>query len=342
MGGPLDTRTTAPARHHIAPAHTHATTDPLDTASPLGTAAIAGSLGDSTSAGTRPLIGVTPLVDYTRESYWMLPGYFQGIAQTGGVPVMLPLTADAATLAQLADTLDGLVIAGGQDVAPALYGDHTPEATARCGELSPERDAMEAQLVRLALERDLPLLGICRGIQLVNAALGGTLWQDLPTQHPSAVEHHGTPPYDEPVHTVRVLEGTPLAQTLAGCPAGMGMDGGTHGKATAQAADNGAQKNSAVSTPASLATSPQLAAPAPTEPCNLQALPVNSYHHQAVRELAPGLAPMALAPDGIVEALWRPNSRFLWAVQWHPEFAWRVDAPSRAIFAAFVGAAGER
>ena len=288
---------------------------------------------------TRPLIGATPLVDYGRESYWMLPGYFQGIAQAGGVPVMLPLTADATVLAQLVDTLDGLVIAGGQDVAPALYGDHAPEAAARCGELSPERDVMEAQLVRLALERDLPLLGICRGIQLVNAALGGTLWQDLPTQHPSPVEHHGTPPYDEPVHTVRVFEGTPLAQALAGCPAGMRMDGGTHGKATAQAADNGTQKNSAPA-PVNLATSPQLAAPAPVESCDLQALPVNSYHHQAVRELAPGLAPMALAPDGIVEALWRPASRFLWAVQWHPEFAWRVDAPSRAIFAAFVRAAG--
>lgn len=341
----MDTRTTALARHRIAPAHTHATTDPLDTA------AAADSLGTAVPVDTRPLIGVTPLVDYGRESYWMLPGYFQGIAQAGGIPVMLPLTADAATLAQLADTLDGLVIAGGQDVAPALYGDHASEAAARCGELSPERDAMEAQLVRLALERDLPLLGICRGIQLMNAALGGTLWQDLPTQHPSAVEHHGTPPYDEPVHTVRVLEETPLAQALDGCPAGIRMDGGTHGKATAQAAapaakaaanpSDAAQGDSAPA-PVDLATSPQLAAPTPTEPCNLQTLPVNSYHHQAVRKLAPGLAPMALAPDGIVEALWRPNSRFLWAVQWHPEFAWRVDAPSRAIFAAFVGAAGER
>jgi len=68
------------------------------------------------------------------------------------------------------------------------------------------------------------------------------------------------------------------------------------------------------------------------------ALGVNSYHHQAVRELAPGLQPMALSPDGLVEALWHPDQRFLWAVQWHPEFAWKVSPEARAIFRAFVEA----
>ena len=79
----------------------------------------------------KPLIGIVPLVDEARESYWMLPGYMQGVEQAGGVPVMLPLTDDAAALRQLADTCDGFLLTGGQDVSPALYG---AVPTPQCGE----------------------------------------------------------------------------------------------------------------------------------------------------------------------------------------------------------------
>ena len=78
----------------------------------------------------KPLIGIVPLVDEARESYWMLPGYMQGVEQAGGVPVMLPLTDDAAALRQLADTCDGFLLTGGQDVSPALYG---AVPTPQCG-----------------------------------------------------------------------------------------------------------------------------------------------------------------------------------------------------------------
>lgn len=230
----------------------------------------------------RPLIGVVPLVDYQKASYWMLPGYLEGVEQAGGVPVVLPLTEDEGALEQLAALCDGFLFTGGQDVGPALYGGADPGL---CGELSPGRDAMERRLLALARAQDKPVLGICRGIQFLNAALGGTLWQDLPAQCPSAVEHHQTAPYDQPVHTVALRPGAPLAALL--------------GK---------------------------------TE------LAVNSLHHQAVRTLAPGLEPMAAAPDGIVEALYEPGRRFVWAVQWHPEFSWKVNGDSRAIFRAFVGA----
>lgn len=240
-------------------------------------------------ASSKPIIGVVPLVDRARESLWMLPGYFDGISEAGGVPVMLPLTSDPDVLRRLLAAVDGLLVTGGQDVDPSVYGERSEGARALCGELCAERDAMEAALVPAALEADLPILGVCRGIQTLNALLGGTLWQDLPAQCPSGVEHHGLPPYERPVHVVEVLPSTPLAEAV-----GAGE------------------------------------------------LPVNSYHHQAVRDLAPGLAPMALAPDGVVEAAWRPASRFCWAVQWHPEFSHAVDAPSRAIFSAFVAAAGER
>ncbi len=241
------------------------------------------------SQARKPIIGVVPLVDEQRESYWMLPGYFEGILEAGGVPVMLPLTDGVELLDQALSVCDGLLITGGQDVSPAVYGEKGAAAVALVGETCPERDRMEAALLPRAVERDLPVLGICRGIQVINALLGGTLWQDLPAQRPSAVEHHGKPPYDVPVHTVEVLAATPLAAAIGA---------GEHA--------------------------------------------VNSYHHQAVRDLAPGLEPMAVSPDGLVEALWRPASAFLWAVQWHPEFSHRVDAAARQVFSAFVhAAAGE-
>ena len=131
---------------------------------------------------------------------------------------------------------------------------------------------------------DKPVLGICRGIQFLNAALGGSLYQDIPSQHPSAVEHHQSPPYDQPSHEVTLVQGSPL-QTLLG----------------------------------------------------QEELLVNSYHHQAVKRLADGLEVMAWSEDGLVEAVWKPDQRFLWAVQWHPEFSFRTEEASRRIFAAFAG-----
>ena len=125
-----------------------------------------------------PLIGVLPLWDDEKNSLWMLPGYFDGIRQAGGLPIMLPLTVEPQDIAQLATLCDGFLFTGGHDVSPALYGE-TPinESIACC----PKRDAMETILLREALRLDKPVLGICRGIQFINAALGGTLYQDLPT-----------------------------------------------------------------------------------------------------------------------------------------------------------------
>lgn len=162
-----------------------------------------------------PLIGVVPLVDEGRDSYWMLPGYFEGALEAGGVPVMLPLTDDPEVLAELVSSCSGILVTGGQDVSPELYGEHGAEVAALCGELCAARDKMESVLISLAVRDDVPMLGICRGIQVINAVLGGTLWQDLPKQRPSEVEHHGLPPYEEPVHEVDVIPATPLAERLA-------------------------------------------------------------------------------------------------------------------------------
>ena len=155
----------------------------------------------------RPVIGVVPLYDIQRDSLWMIPGYLDGIAAAGGIPVVLPLTEDEQALGQLAYEIDGFLMTGGQDVSPMLYGE---ERLASCGETLPVRDGMESRLFQLCLERDVPVLGICRGIQLMNVLLGGTLYQDLPSQRPTQTEHHMSPPYDRPVHQVEICKGTPL------------------------------------------------------------------------------------------------------------------------------------
>ena len=233
----------------------------------------------------KPVIGVVPLVDTERESYWMLPGYMKGIEEAGGIPLMLPLTSDNKTLGQISDSMDGFLFTGGHDVSPAVYGEDVLE---HCGECCGQRDEMERILFRRAYEGDMPVLGICRGIQLINALMGGTLYQDLPTEYSSQTEHHQSPPYDVPCHEVRIVEGSPLFLLL--------------GKST---------------------------------------IGVNSYHHQAVKRLAEGLSPMAYSEDGLVEAVQAQGKRFIWAVQWHPEFSYMKDADSRKIFREFVRCCAE-
>lgn len=230
----------------------------------------------------KPIIGLIPLVDAGRDSLWMLPGYMDGVAAAGGLPLMLPLTDGEGDLDRLCALCDGFLLTGGHDVSPEFYGQpRLPE----CGETCPRRDRMEVGVLRRAMAADKPVLGICRGIQFVNAALGGTLWQDLPSQRPSCITHAQRPPYDAPAHSVDILPDTPLSRLL-----------------------------------------------------NASTLEVNSYHHQAVRDLAPALRPMAVSPDGLTEAVWHPGQRFLWAVQWHPEFSHKTDPAAQAVFRAFVRA----
>lgn len=230
----------------------------------------------------KPQIGVTPLYDAQKASYWMLPGYFLGIEAAGGLPVMLPLTEKQKDLEQLGSMCDGVLFAGGQDVTPAVYG---REQTPNCGETCPERDRMERRLLQILLEQDKPLLGICRGLQFLNAALGGTLYQDLSAECPGALKHRMDKPYDDRAHAVDLTADEPLSTLL-----------------------------------------------------QTDRIQVNSCHHQGIRTLAPALRSMAVADDGLIEAVWMPEKRFVWAVQWHPEFLYRKDEASRRLFEAFVQA----
>ena len=142
---------------------------------------------------SKPLIGVMPLWDEVKKSIWMLPGYLEGIREAGGTPVIFPLTEDREELEQLCSLCNGFLITGGQDVDPAIYRE-TP--IPQMGEICTVLDQMERQVLEYVIKEDKAVLGICRGIQYLNAMLGGSLYQDLNVQHPSKTEHHMEPPYD--------------------------------------------------------------------------------------------------------------------------------------------------
>ena len=159
----------------------------------------------------KPIIGILPLTDTEKESYWMLPGYVEGVKDAGGLPFLLTFTDKKEDALIMADMCDGFVFTGGQDVSPEIYGE---EKLPECAECSIERDILEKMILTEALKADKPVLGICRGLQFINAALGGTLYQDLDTYFPSEVNHRQKAPYDEPIHRVEVANGSPLYNLL--------------------------------------------------------------------------------------------------------------------------------
>jgi putative glutamine amidotransferase len=167
----------------------------------------------------RPVIGICTALERARWSVWdmnaaLLPySYVEAVQRGGGMPVMLPPDPQVTAEPDDAlDLLDGLLLAGGADLDPASYGQPTHLET---HDTVPERDAFEIALVRGAIERDLPVLGICRGMQLLNVALGGTLIQHLPERY-GHHEHRRVPgSFDGADHDVTLTEGT-LAASAAG------------------------------------------------------------------------------------------------------------------------------
>ncbi len=153
-----------------------------------------------------PLVGVpcfsAERADSRRPVYGNNQTYIRALIATGATPLMIPPGLDTAALEALCGRLDGLLLTGGADIDPALYGEpRMPE----CGEIEPERDVMELALTRMALERDLPTFGICRGMQTLNVACGGALYQDIATQRPESLTHPQSDlPRNHLAHTVVV------------------------------------------------------------------------------------------------------------------------------------------
>ena len=160
----------------------------------------------------QPLIGVCASHDVEKKTYFVRANYMDALLRAGGLPVLLPMTTDPDAVMDMASRLDGLFLAGGGDVDPARYGE---EWIAQCGEPDPLRDAFELELVKdVRAVGDIPIFGVCRGIQVLNVALGGTLYQDIPVQTGVSEKHMQDPPYDARTHVIEVVNGSLLHRIL--------------------------------------------------------------------------------------------------------------------------------
>ena len=234
----------------------------------------------------RPVIGITASHDTEHDKLFINSVYLRAIRNAGGIPMIFPMEVTEDDLRDLVTLTDGVLFTGGDDIHPFLYGDETD---AKCGNVSQPRDSMEMALVPLVMEFGKPIFGICRGIQILNTAMGGTLYQDIPSQFKSelSIAHRQPFAYKVPSHTVDITPGTLLSRIL----------GEEH---------------------ASIA--------------------VNSMHHQAIKDVAPGLEVCGYAPDKMIEAVYAPDYPFLLGVQWHPEHLTTSQPDAAKLFAAFVDA----
>jgi len=211
--------------------------------------------------------------------------YVEAILRTEAIPLVIPPDLPEESLAEILQNLDGLLLSGGPDVDPVHFGE---EPLPGMGRIDPGRDRVELGLARLALETGMPVLGICRGAQVLNIAAGGDIFQDLPSQAGPLLRHAQQPtPMTYPTHAVRV--------------------------------ETGSRLNAITKT---------------------ETLRVNTWHHQAVRKVAPGFAVSATAEDGVIEAIEKAGATFVMGVQFHPESMARGGSQiATLLFEAFVASA---
>ncbi|MBB4636118.1 gamma-glutamyl-gamma-aminobutyrate hydrolase family protein [Longimicrobium terrae] len=243
----------------------------------------------------RPLIAVTttlwPGGSFGLPRTQLNAQYIDALESPGATALLLTPAHGEDSIRRLLGLCHGLLLTGGEDVDPVRYG---AEPHPQLGEINPARDAAELAAVHEARRLGLPILAICRGIQVLNVALGGTLYQDIPSELGGDVLHEQTSDWRERSHAGRVEAGSTLEQVF------------------------GASE-----------------------------LRINSFHHQAVRDVAPGLRATVWAEDGVVEGVEGTEGGWVCGVQWHPERgeAHGPDAderdPDRRLFWAFVQAARE-
>jgi len=233
-----------------------------------------------------PVIGITCSWDTDRTAYFSPKDYSEAVRAAGGRPVLLPHAEPGRDEANgILSQVDGLLLSGGTDLDPVMFGED-PRHPLKM--IDPVRDGFEVALSRAALKSGLPVLGICRGIQVLNLAAGGTIYQDLAGQVDGALRHEQDAPRWHPTHAISITEGTRLHKVL----------GET-------------------------------------------ACRVNSFHHQAVRAVAPGFTVCAVAADKVIEAIESVDLPFAIGVQWHPENTYRTLTSSQRLFAAFIAAAAD-
>ncbi|MBQ8392914.1 MAG: gamma-glutamyl-gamma-aminobutyrate hydrolase family protein [Clostridia bacterium] len=230
----------------------------------------------------KPIIGLTPSVQED-GSVSLLEAYSRAIEQAGGIPILLPYVKNSDTLDGYTDICDGFFFTGGVDVSPELYGEDKRKT---CGNTQPLRDEMELYILEKALQLDKPILAVCRGVQILNVALGGSLYQDIPTEIKTDINHVQKESRFEPSHSVTIYKNTPLEQLI--------------GKGEMIA---------------------------------------NSFHHQAIKALGNDLSVMAKADDGIIEAVYMEDKKYIRGYQWHPERLCFTNDDNKKIFLEFIKAA---
>ena len=244
----------------------------------------------------KPLIGVS--IGFHDYGDYIAFGFERPIARAGGVPVILPQLPEAVD--ELLDRCGGLVLAGGRDILPKHYGQ---EATDALGRTDPLRDTFEFALVARALERQMPLLGFCRGMQVLNVAFGGTLHQDV-----RRVRGWADPPTDPDLVAWREVVAAALEDRLAPAypshPISVDPDSRIH------------------------------------QALGATELEVTSFHHQALDVIGDGLKVVARAPDGVVEAI--EGDAFVLGVQFELHEEARINPVFGQVWEQFVAAAAER
>jgi putative glutamine amidotransferase len=212
--------------------------------------------------------------------------YVDSVVRSGGAPVLLPRVGDKEAVASFMRSIDALLLAGGGDVVSLAYGEQ-PHPLAKYQD--PILDAMEFEAVHLAMEADMPILGVCRGIQSLNVALGGTLIQDINEQIPGSFQHFTHEREVVLAHTIDIEPGSMLADVLG-----------------------------------------------------ITSTAVNSWHHQAVKDVADGLKANCRARDGVIEGLEAADGRAILAVQCHPEDCCEGYPLFQKLFDWIVAEAGRR
>lgn len=211
---------------------------------------------------TAPVIGLTG--NFQDGNCMLAEGYYQSILKAGGTPFIIPCYDDADTLINTLEKLDGILLTGGADINPLFFGE---EPVKELHGINPRRDRQELLLTRLAADRQIPILGICRGIQTMNAAFGGPLYQDIHSQmEGTRIKHSQELDRSYASHTVTIEKDTLLHDLF-----------------------------------------------------DTETIAVNSFHHQAVKEPAPGFRVCARATDGVIEAMESTEYKSMLGVQWHPE-----------------------
>ena len=228
----------------------------------------------------KPFIGITAYNYLDNTLFVTKSTYINAILLSGGIPILIPYTSDLTECKNIIGKLDGLLLPGGIDISPRLYGEEPQKAA---GMSIYNLDLYEIELIHEAKKSKKPILAICRGIQILNVALGGTLYQDIDAQKAATLCHNQSINVrDEMTHSVSLILDSVLYHIY-----------------------------------------------------QQDKIYVNSYHHQAVKDLAKDLLPTAYSMDHILEACESKDGRII-GVQWHPETLISTDDNSKKLFRYFV------